>query len=160
MKLDASLPDFETVRKQGIVKRSDPNGHYVAYQAFREDPENNPLTTPSGKVEIYSEELARLAAEWELPEGDVIHPLPIYVSTSEAGIRQCAINILCSSPVSILKRAATQPTVTLMCLSKPLNKRCGSTQWTLSVAVLKTAIASRSITTVVKFESTPKSPHE
>ncbi|MGR5129323.1 DmsA/YnfE/YnfF family dimethyl sulfoxide reductase [Photobacterium swingsii] len=83
LKLDPTLPDFETVRKQGIVKRSDPNGHYVAYQAFREDPINNPLNTPSGKVEIYSEALAEIAAEWELPEGDVIHPLPIYVSTSE-----------------------------------------------------------------------------
>ncbi len=83
LKLDPTLPDFETVHQQGIVKRSDPNGHYVAYQAFRADPVNNPLNTPSGKVEIYSEELARIAAEWELPEGDVIHPLPIYVSTSE-----------------------------------------------------------------------------
>ncbi|MDR9828543.1 DmsA/YnfE/YnfF family dimethyl sulfoxide reductase [Vibrio sp. FNV 38] len=83
LKLDPSLPDFETVRKQGIVKRSDPNGHYVAYQEFREDPASNPLNTPSGKVEIYSEALANIAQEWELPEGDVIHPLPIYVSTSE-----------------------------------------------------------------------------
>lgn len=79
--LDPTLPDFETVRKQGIVKRIDPDGHFVAYKAFREDPINNPLTTPSGKVEIYSEELARIAKEWELPKGDVIHPLPIYVST-------------------------------------------------------------------------------
>ncbi|MGV2987034.1 DmsA/YnfE/YnfF family dimethyl sulfoxide reductase [Vibrio sp. E150_011] len=83
LKLAPTLPDFETVRKQGIVKRSDPNGHYVAYQTFREDPVNNPLNTPSGKVEIYSEALAKIAAEWELPEGDIIHPLPIYASTSE-----------------------------------------------------------------------------
>ncbi len=80
---DPSLPDFETVRKQGIVKRRDPNGHYVAYKAFREDPLNNPLSTPSGKIEIYSERLAEIAKEWELPEGDVIHPLPIYASTAE-----------------------------------------------------------------------------
>lgn len=81
--LDPTLPDFETVRQQGIVKRTDPNGHYVAYQAFRKDPLNNPLSTPSGKVEIYSEALAKIAQEWELPEGDVIHPLPIYASTHE-----------------------------------------------------------------------------
>ncbi|PKH05407.1 DmsA/YnfE/YnfF family dimethyl sulfoxide reductase [Moritella sp. Urea-trap-13] len=81
--LDPTLPDFETVRQQGIVKRTDPNGHYVAYQAFRKDPVNNPLSTPSGKVEIYSEALATIAKEWELPEGDVIHPLPIYAATHE-----------------------------------------------------------------------------
>ncbi|MBY5946177.1 DmsA/YnfE/YnfF family dimethyl sulfoxide reductase [Photobacterium rosenbergii] len=80
---DPSLPDFETVKKQGIVKRRDPNGHFVAYKAFRDNPEQNPLSTPSGKVEIYSERLANLAKEWELPEGDVIHPLPVYVSTAE-----------------------------------------------------------------------------
>lgn len=82
-KLDPSLPDFETVRQQGIVKRTDPNGHYVAYKAFRDDPQNNPLSTPSGKIEIYSERLAEIAQTWELPEGDVIHPLPVYTSSFE-----------------------------------------------------------------------------
>lgn len=37
-----------------------------------------PLETPSGKIEIYSQALAQIAATWELPEGDVIDPLPIY----------------------------------------------------------------------------------
>ena len=50
----------------------------MAYKAFRDDPQANPLTTPSGKIEIYSEELANIAATRELPEGDVIDPLPIY----------------------------------------------------------------------------------
>lgn len=72
------LPDFDTFRKQGMYKQRDPEGHHVAYKAFRDDPQANPLTTPSGKIEIYSEELAKIAATWELPEGDVIDPLPIY----------------------------------------------------------------------------------
>ena len=72
------LPDFDTFRKQGIFKQRDPEGHHVAYKAFREDPQANPLTTPSGKIEIYSQELAKIAATWELAEGDVIDPLPIY----------------------------------------------------------------------------------
>ncbi|VUC87291.1 anaerobic dimethyl sulfoxide reductase subunit A [Salmonella sp. NCTC 11881] len=59
-------------------KQRDPEGHHVAYKDFREDPQANPLTTPSGKIEIYSQALADIAATWELPEGDVIDPLPIY----------------------------------------------------------------------------------
>ncbi|MDI7660789.1 molybdopterin-dependent oxidoreductase [Cronobacter universalis] len=72
------LPDFDTFRKQGIFKLRDPQGHHVAYQAFRENPAANPLATPSGKIEIYSPALADIAANWQLPEGDVIHPLPVY----------------------------------------------------------------------------------
>ncbi|NHV08652.1 molybdopterin-dependent oxidoreductase [Cronobacter turicensis] len=72
------LPDFDTFRKQGIFKLRDPQGHHVAYQAFRENPAANPLDTPSGKIEIYSSALADIAARWQLPAGDVIHPLPVY----------------------------------------------------------------------------------
>ena len=79
---DPSLPTFEQMREQGIYKRKI-DADFIAYKAFREDPETNPLNTPSGKIEIYSEQLAEKAATWELPEGDVIHPLPIYVSTFE-----------------------------------------------------------------------------
>ncbi len=73
-----ALPSFEQFQTQGIFKQRDPDGHFVAYKAFRADPAANPLTTPSGKIEIYSAALATLAATWELAEGDVIHPLPIY----------------------------------------------------------------------------------
>ena len=75
--IPALLP-FDEFRKQGIFKQRDPEGHHVAYKAFREDPAANPLTTPSGKIEIYSAQLAEIAATWELKEEDVIDPLPIY----------------------------------------------------------------------------------
>ena len=78
---DPELPDFESFRKMGIYKRPDPQGHHVAYKDFRHDPEANPLTTPSGKIEIYSEQLANIAQSWELAEGDVISALPIHTST-------------------------------------------------------------------------------
>ncbi|WP_429945861.1 DmsA/YnfE/YnfF family dimethyl sulfoxide reductase [Bibersteinia trehalosi] len=74
---------FEQFRERGIIKQKDPSGHLVAYKKFREDPENNPLTTPSGKIEIYSERLAKIAETWELAEGDVISPLPIYARQFE-----------------------------------------------------------------------------
>ncbi|MDI5530811.1 dimethyl sulfoxide reductase subunit A, partial [Salmonella enterica subsp. enterica serovar Cerro] len=45
---------------------------------FRKDPISNPLKTPSGKIEIYSERLANIAKTWELKPDEVIDPLPIY----------------------------------------------------------------------------------
>ncbi|MEG1655552.1 MAG: DMSO/selenate family reductase complex A subunit, partial [Hafnia sp.] len=78
------LPSFEEFRQQGIYKQRDPEGHHVAYKAFREDPAANPLTTPSGKIEIYSAQLAEKAATWELAKDDVIDPLPIYSAGFES----------------------------------------------------------------------------
>lgn len=46
---------------------------------FIEDPEANPLETATGKIQVYAPELAEMAATWELPEGDVIMPIPAYV---------------------------------------------------------------------------------
>lgn len=78
------LPTFEEFRAQGIFKKRDPQGHHVAYREFRADPLNNPLTTPSGKIEIYSSQLAEIKATWELAADDVIDPLPIYSAGFES----------------------------------------------------------------------------
>jgi anaerobic dimethyl sulfoxide reductase subunit A len=77
------LPDFDTFRQQGMYKQRDPQGHHVAYKAFREDPLANPLKTASGKIEIYSARLADIAATWQLEKQDVIDPLPIYAAGFE-----------------------------------------------------------------------------
>lgn len=57
------LPDFATFWKDGMAKvwgyRKDP----IALEAFRKDPMKHPLKTPSGKIEIYSEQLARETAD-------------------------------------------------------------------------------------------------
>ncbi len=53
----------------------------MAYKKFRENPEANPLKTPSGKIEIYSSKLAEIAATWELAKDETISPLPVYAST-------------------------------------------------------------------------------
>lgn len=79
-----ALPEFEQFLKQGIFKQRDPEGHYVAYKGFRDNPQANPLSTPSGKIEIYSAQLAELAATWELEKDDVIHPLPVYAAGFES----------------------------------------------------------------------------
>lgn len=42
------------------------------------DPVANPLETATGKIQIYSPELAELAETWKLQDGDVISPIPVY----------------------------------------------------------------------------------
>ncbi len=81
---DSALPSFEALRQMGIYKRKDPNGHFVAYKAFRDDPQANPLNTPSGKIEIYSERLAQIANTWELEKDDIISALPVYTPGFES----------------------------------------------------------------------------
>ncbi len=80
---DPKLPEYEELRKMGIYKRKDPAGHFVAYKDFRDDPVAHPLKTPSGKIEIYSSQLAEIAKQWQIKPDEVISPLPIYASTFE-----------------------------------------------------------------------------
>lgn len=77
------LPVFDEFRTQGIFKKVDPKGFYIPYKEFRDDPQANPLKTPSGKIEIYSSRLAEIARSWKLDEDEVIHPLPIHVDSFE-----------------------------------------------------------------------------
>ncbi|WP_341358741.1 DMSO/selenate family reductase complex A subunit [Georgenia sp. M64] len=77
------LPSERELWEIGVYRQINPNGTTVAMKDFREDPEANPLGTPSGKIEIFSEPLWQMAQEWELPEGDRITALPEHVATWE-----------------------------------------------------------------------------
>ena len=46
---------------------------------FITDPEKNPLETATGKIQVYSPELAEMAETWELEEGEAICPVPAYL---------------------------------------------------------------------------------
>lgn len=75
------LPDFEKLREQGIFRTTlDP---VISMKDFRDDPKAHPLTTPSGKIEIYSTVAAEKAATWTLPDGDTITPIPEFLATWE-----------------------------------------------------------------------------
>jgi anaerobic dimethyl sulfoxide reductase subunit A len=80
---NTSFPDYDSLKEMGVYKVVNPGDPSVALKTFRDDPEANPLTTPSGKIEIFSPRLHDMSQTWELPEGDVISGLPIYVPTWE-----------------------------------------------------------------------------
>ncbi|MCH5143723.1 molybdopterin-dependent oxidoreductase [Desulfovibrio sp. UIB00] len=73
----------EEAFSMGVLKRKAPQPPVVPYKAFRDNPEANPLKTPTGKVEIFSKKLWDIGHTWELPEGDRITALPEYLPTWE-----------------------------------------------------------------------------
>jgi anaerobic dimethyl sulfoxide reductase subunit A len=78
-----ALPDYDTMKQMGIFKQNNTGEPGVAYKTFREDPIANPLGTPSGLIEIFSPRLDEISKTWELPAGEVISGLPMYVPTWE-----------------------------------------------------------------------------
>lgn len=79
-----ALPTFADTNDKGVIDRAlADSSKYIALKDFRDDPQANPLKTPSGKIEIYSDRLAEIAATWELPEGDRIPAVPEYCETYE-----------------------------------------------------------------------------
>ena len=73
---NSEIPDYEEFKRKGIyrIKRSEP---YVALKKEIEDPANNPFPTPSGKIEIYSQQWADL----NIPE---LSPIPKYFESWES----------------------------------------------------------------------------
>jgi biotin/methionine sulfoxide reductase len=49
------LPDFDTFWAEGPREVLKPEAPVILFQEFRADPDANPLITPSGKIEIFSE---------------------------------------------------------------------------------------------------------
>ncbi len=56
--LNAATPSFEEFWKNGSLAVPDTDAQRVMLEAFRTDPVANPLKTPSGRIQLYSETLA------------------------------------------------------------------------------------------------------
>ncbi|MGI5950270.1 MAG: molybdopterin dinucleotide binding domain-containing protein [Brooklawnia sp.] len=80
-KINPGMPSYEELKDIGIWKKANPPR--IALQEFRDDPEANPLPMASGKIELYSAEVEKKMATWQLPEGDVIAPVAAHVDTWE-----------------------------------------------------------------------------
>lgn len=83
-KQNPDLPPFADTDGMGVIDRklADSDAQ-IALKDFRDDPINQPLNTPSGKIEIYSEALAKIAGEWEFDEQDMLYPIPAYLPAIE-----------------------------------------------------------------------------
>ncbi len=73
---ECGITDFEQFREKGYHRINLPEP-YVAFKAQIEDPKNHPFSTPSGKIEIYSQRWAELN-DPELP------PVPKYLQAKES----------------------------------------------------------------------------
>ena len=70
------ISDYEAFKRKGVhwIKRSAP---YVAFKKEIEDPEKHPFPTPSGKIEIYSQQIADM-------NNPLLPPIPTYIETWES----------------------------------------------------------------------------
>ncbi|MDT3766641.1 molybdopterin-dependent oxidoreductase [Gleimia hominis] len=84
---DPDLPTYAQWKEMGIYRRKVDSE--VPMADFREDPQANPLDTPSGKIEIYSKRLQDMGQKWhfgqihEQRKGDKLTALPEYIETWE-----------------------------------------------------------------------------
>ena len=85
----SDMPSFDEMLTKGVHRYYDPNGMAVPLRSFREDPEANPLDTPSGKIEIFSEELHEMSKTWTFANatgGDKVSSIPEHLDTWEGAM--------------------------------------------------------------------------
>ncbi|WP_454618324.1 molybdopterin guanine dinucleotide-containing S/N-oxide reductase [Bradyrhizobium cenepequi] len=56
-----AFPDFESFWEKGVVELPAPRQDFILFADFRNDPVAHPLKTASGRIELYSETIARFA---------------------------------------------------------------------------------------------------
>lgn len=73
---------YKELKKRGVyqvMRHQGDNYGYIAFQEFRNDPDINPLTTSSGKLEIYSQALADMVNGMGHSH---IEPIPTYINVT------------------------------------------------------------------------------
>ncbi len=73
--MSSHIKDYEKFKREGI-HRVELDELYVAFKAQIDDLENNPFSTPSGKIEIFSQRVADIG-------NPMLPPIPKYLSTEE-----------------------------------------------------------------------------
>ncbi|WP_411704690.1 DMSO/selenate family reductase complex A subunit [Edaphovirga cremea] len=79
------LPEWSVAKHMGVIDQEiATDEESVAFSDFRRSPQDNPLKTPSGKIEIYSARLADIAAKWVLQADEKITPIPEFCPSWES----------------------------------------------------------------------------
>ena len=88
------LPTFDQLLEEGLAWRTDRTEPFVAMADWRSDPDAHPLDTPSGKIELFNEQLAAAAKALRgTPDEGAITPIPTYVpewGPAEFAVEQAA----------------------------------------------------------------------
>ncbi len=74
-KAGVGLPPFEEFWEAGIAEPTGTQDAPLMFEAFRADPVANPLKTPSGKIEIYSERIASFGYDDCPPHATWLEPI-------------------------------------------------------------------------------------
>jgi len=83
-RMGVDLPDFDAFWEAGMVEVAEPARPFVAFSAFRADPEAAKLNTPSGRIEIFSERIASFGYD-DCP-GHPVWRAPVeYLGTASPG---------------------------------------------------------------------------
>lgn len=70
-----TLQEFKEKGVYVVPRRKGDDLTYIAHKAFRDDPEENPLRTPSGKLEIHCQDIVDFVKNSGFDE---IEPIPVY----------------------------------------------------------------------------------
>ncbi|OGP67236.1 MAG: hypothetical protein A2169_02730, partial [Deltaproteobacteria bacterium RBG_13_47_9] len=73
---ESIIPDYDNFRDK-VIHRVEPSKPTVAFEKEIEDPQKHPFPTPSGKIEIYSQQLADM-------NDPGLPPIPKYIETWES----------------------------------------------------------------------------
>ena len=88
----ASIPDFDRFWADGYLEIPKSADEYVMFEKFRADPSANKLTTPSGRIELFSEKIAGFGY-------DNCPPHATWIAPSEwSGAQQYPLHLISSQP--------------------------------------------------------------
>jgi biotin/methionine sulfoxide reductase len=97
--MGVKLPPFDVFWERGHIEYDWPRRPQVLLENFRADPVHHPLSTPSGRIELFSERLHAYGYE-ECPGHPVWHPSDEFLGGARA--RQFPLHMLTPQPASRL----------------------------------------------------------